>query len=301
MSTNINVISFQALEELEISLTRFSHKAREEISAAQRQIEIQTEALDEIVADGRREVQRRQEAYDAADEDDDSAYLRRKLEEAEERYNNARNWQRRAAQVCAEFERRATEATHLTDEHSDKARLFLKERLRQLYEYVAARDTGSAVGTAMALAGDALAEVTAGIFDLTAFSLPQGFGWVSIDQLRPDELTDLPSETDYKKDDLSVADMRDGLELLRTRILPDIQQNPEHATTAYFAELDVAENRSTLNSLAEIFGAYFGSNEHIWVDRIKGDEYFRIGNGRHRIAAARALGWKVIPARIEEV
>lgn len=311
MSTDVNVTSFRALEDLELSLARFSDKAREEISAAQREIEIRTEALEGIVAARRREVQWWQEAYDAADdEDDDRSHTLRKLHEAEERYDNARNWQRRVEEVCGEFERRAAEATYVTDEHSNKARLFLKARLNELHEYVGFKtnaDAGVSVGSAYmgaaARTTTALSakEVSTGVSDLAAFSLPKGFGWVRINELNPDELADLPSENDYKKDDLSAGDMRAGLELLRTRILPEIQQNPEHATREYFAELDIAENRSTSNSLAEVYGAYFGTREHIWVDRFKGDEFFRIGNGRHRIAAARQLGWTVIPARIEEV
>ena len=302
MATDVNIASFRALEDLELFFARFSDVARQGISAAQREVEIKKEALDNIVADRRREVQKWQEMYDAADdEDDDRGYILRNLHEAEERYDDARNWQRRIVGVCGEFERRVAEATYLTGEHSDKARLFLKERLRELHEYVGLKsiaDAGVTVGSAFTGTATTL---SAGVSDLTAFLLPKGFGWVKINQINPEELASLPLENEYTKDDLSAADMREGLELLRTRILPEIQQNPEHATKEYFAEIDLVENRSISNSLAEVFGAYFGPGEQIWVDRFKGDEFFRIGNGRHRIAAARELGWTAIPAKIDEV
>ena len=301
MSTGINITSLQALEDLELSLGRFSNKTREGISAVQRQIELKTEALDEIVRSRHREVEMWQEAQDTADdEEDDVDYIERKLRDAEERFDEARNWRRRIEEVCGEFERRATEAAYLADEHSHKARLFLKERLRELHEYVALKADVEAGPHSTAPAGSVTTTRANHDSDLATFSLPQGFGWIRIDQLASDDLANLPTNTEYKKDGLSAADMRAGLELLRTRILPEIQQNPENATRDYFAEIDIAENRSEpKNSLAEIFGAYFGSNYHIWVDRPNGDEYFRIGDGRHRIAAARELGWTVIPGRIQ--
>jgi len=304
MAANVNITSFRALEDLEIFFARFSDLAREGISAAQREIETRKVALDIIVEDRRREVKKWQELYDTADDEyDDRGHFLRKLHEAEERYDDARQWQHRVAEVYGEFERRAAAATYLVHGHSDKARLFLKERLRELHDYVGLKsnaDAGVTVESASTGAATGTADASAGVSDLAGFSLPKGFGWVKINQISPEGLADLPTENDYKKDGLSAADMREGLELLRTRILLEIQKNPEHATREYFAEIDLVENRSVSNSLAEIFGAYFGPDSHIWVDRFKGDEFFRIGNGRHRIAAARELGWTAIPARIDE-
>src|SRR5688500_7555585 len=129
MSATVNVASFRALEELEIAVTRFSGRARECISTALRQIELQIEALDDIAMIRRRELEKWQDAYEIADDEDDSDYILRRLQAAEERYNEACRWQRRVEEVCAEFTRRANEAAYVVDEHSDQARLFLKERL----------------------------------------------------------------------------------------------------------------------------------------------------------------------------
>lgn len=301
MSATVNVTSFRALEELEIAVARFSGRARECISTALRQIEVQIEALDDIATIRRRELEEWQDAYEIADDEDDSDYVLRRLQEAEEKYNDACRWQRRVAEVCADFTRRANEAAYVVDEHSDQARLFLKARLRELHEYAALKSNADA-GASDGLHHGTTEATSASpdLSDLTALSLPKGFAWIPVTQLAPDDLASLPKDNDYTKDDLSAADMRHGLELLRTRILPEIQQNPEHANREYFAELDVIENRSVATSLGEIFGAYFGPNNHIWVDRFKGDAFFRIGNGRHRIAAARELGWTAIPGRIDE-
>src|SRR5690349_7171652 len=224
MSDKANVASVRALEELETSLARFSNTAREAISAAQRQIDSRKDALDDVVTARRRAVERWQDEYDAADdEDDDRNYILRKLNEAEERYNDARNWQRRVEAVCGEFERRATEASHLADEHSHKARIFLKERLRELYEYVGLKsnsEVGSHLMGSAAAAGSADGhEVSIEVSDLASLSLPKGFSWIAIAELSPAVVARLPSNGDFRKG-LSPAEMREGLELLRTRILP---------------------------------------------------------------------------------
>jgi hypothetical protein len=209
-------------------------------------------------------------------------------------------------------------ATYFADEHSDRARAFLKERIRELYDYVRLKPdlmgamAGSSQPHQAAVAGAArgttetavVPVVSAGAAAASAmgrFLLPKGFGWIRLDELKPDEMAELPAERDYQKNDLSEADMREGLHLLQTRILPEIQKDPQAATRGYFSKLDAAENRSGSMRLANIFDAYFGQSDHIWVDRFKGDQYFGIGNGRHRIKAARDLGWSAIPARIVEV
>jgi hypothetical protein len=319
MSNSIDVTSLRSLEELETSMARFSSEVRGAIEAAERQIQKKTEVLDQIVADRRRAVGRWQSAYAEADyEEDNVSLIERKLEEAEENLREATRWQRRVEERCAEYHKRANQADYLGHEHSDKARGFLKARITELYEYLAVKP-GLAAGTALgsqptepgileavpiateATVGSVVTSGEAVGFAMAGLPLPKGFGWVRLDQLKPDEMESLPTENDYKKDGLSESDMKVGLELLRTRILPEIQKDPRGATKEHFSEMDGIEGRSGSNSLAGIFGAYFGADRHIWVDRFKGDQFFGIGNGRHRIKAALDLGWTAIPARIVEV
>jgi hypothetical protein len=318
MASNIHVTSTIALEELEAAIGRFSSKAQEAIEAAEHEIARRMDTLDQIIVDYKRAVNGWQRAYDEPDsEEDDVSSIRHKLEEAEDNLGEAKQWQRRAEESYSEYRKRAKQVSYLADEHSNKARAFLKDRIKELYDYAGLKPhlAGSAsanshlaqpgVLDAMLVAAEAtigsiISGGEAAVAAMTGLPLPQGFGWVRLGEIRPDEMSDLPAKNDYKKNELSESDMREGLELLRTRILPEIQKNPA-ATIEHFAELDAVESRSGSKSLANIFRAYFGTNDHIWVDRFKGDQFFGIGNGRHRIRAARDLGWSAIPARVVEV
>jgi hypothetical protein len=319
MSNGLNVESLQSLEELETLTARFSSEMQEGIAAIERQIQRKMEQLDQIVADRHRAVAEWQSTYDGADEEeDDVGFIQRKLAEAEDNLRHANQWQRRLEEAYAEYGKHARLANYLADEHSAKARAFLKERTRELYDYVElkpdlsggmAESSPSHQPVFAGPASDAMettvvSVVSAGeaaAFEMGRLLLPKGFGWIRLDELRPDEMAELPAERDYRKNDLSEADMREGLQLLQTRILPEIQTNPAAATRDYFSKLDAAESRSGSKSLAKIFDAYFGQSDHIWVDRFKGDQFFGIGNGRHRIKAAHDLGWSAVPARIIEV
>lgn len=318
MSNSINVTSLRSLEELETSIARFSSEVRETIEATGHEIQRKAEALDQIVADRRRTVADWRAAYEGADdEEDDVDFIRQKLDQAEEDFRDAKQWQRRVEELCAEYNKRAKQAAYLGDEHSDKARGFLKARITELYDYLAVKPsvaTGTPVGSQSsgpgildaalvateATVGSVVSSGEAVAFAMAGLPLPKGFGWVRLDELKPDEMENLPAENDYKKDGLCESDMQEGLELLRTRILPEIQKDPKAATKEHFSELDAVDGRSGSKSLASIFAAYFGADRHIWVDRYKGDQFFGIGNGRHRIKAALDLGWSAIPARIEE-
>jgi hypothetical protein len=319
MSKSISVTSLRSLEELETSIARFSSEVREAIEASERQIQKKTEVLDQIVADRRRAVARWQSAYDEADyEENDIGFIQRKLEEAEENLREATRWQRQVEERCAEYNKRAKQVAYLGREHSDKARGFLRARIAELYEYLEVKPSPAAGATlgsqpsepgildavliaTEATVGSVVSSGEAVSFALVGLPLPKGFGWFRLDELKPDEMEGLPTQNDYQKDGLSESDMQEGLELLRTRILPEIQKDPEGATKEHFSELDGIEGRSGSKSLASIFGAYFGADRHIWVDRFKDDQFFGIGNGRHRIKAALDLGWTAIPARIVEV
>ncbi|MCU1263948.1 MAG: hypothetical protein JWM21_266 [Acidobacteria bacterium] len=311
--------SLRALEELEASIARFSSEVLEGIEATEHEIQRKAEVLDQIVADRRRALAGWQATYDEADdEEDDVGFIQRKLEEAEEGFREARQWQRKVEELCGGYDKCAKQTAFLGDGHSDKARGFLRARITELCDYLALkpgpaggatsgaqpREPGildAVLSAAEATVDSVVSAGEAGAFAMTGLPLPKGFGWVRLEDLRPDEMAELPPQNDYRKNDLSESDMRAGLELLRTRILPVIQKDPATANREHFAELDATESRSGSESLANIFSAYFGPSDHIWVDRFKGDKFFGIGNGRHRIKAARDLGWTAVPARIDEV
>lgn len=294
--SNINISSISSLEELEATIGRFASEAREAIESAQRQIRRKTELLDQIVADRRRAVAGWQSACDESEDEEDNRSIQKNLEEAEEELREAKKWQRRVEEACADYKKQMNQAHYLAEKHNDKARLFLRARIEELHSYVGLKPHFS---QSQVSAGSVTSAAETSSFEITSIPLPQGFGWLLLDDLMPDEIQTLPAESDYRKG-VSEAEMMEGLRLLQTQILPEIQKDP-NAAVEHFAGLDAAEKRVGANSFADIFRAYFGTDHQIRVSRFRGDRFFRIENGRHRIKAAKSLGWNAVPAQIIEV
>lgn len=294
--TTVNVNSIDSLEDLATSIARFASVATEAIEAAQRQIQKKIECLDQVISDRRRAISVLQSVCDDADDDDDLDSLRKQFEEAEEELRVARRWRRVVEEVCADYKKPESQANHLASKHADKSRLFLKTRISELNAFIASKPDSSRIvfnnshGTG--------SEPT-DIAPITSLSLPKRFGWVQLDDLMTADMDELPTESDYRKG-ISESEMQEGLGLLQTRVLPEIQNDESAANIEHFLDLDRAEKRSGPNSLANIFAAYFGDSR-IRVSRLAGDPHFRIENGRHRIKAARDLGWNAVPAEIVEV
>jgi hypothetical protein len=288
----VNVNSIGSLEDLEASMMRFASETKNAIEAAQREIQKKTELLDQIVAERRRAVSVLQAACDDGD-DEHSGCIEKQLEEAEDDLREAKKWQRRVEEACAEYQKHESRADHLAGKHADRSRIFLKARIAELYKYISFKPHSSrSIAGASQSQGSGSSEVGA----ITSLPLPAGFSWLNLDEV---DMERLPAEGDYRKG-ISEAEMKDGLELLQTRVLPEIQKEQSAATIEHFLELDVAEGRSGSSSLANIFASYFGDS-NIYVSRYQGDRYFKIGNGRHRIKAAKDLGWNAVPARVVEV
>jgi hypothetical protein len=290
--SKIKVDSIGSLEELEICIARFAVETKDAIEAIERQIEQKAERLDQIVAERRRVVSDLLADSESTDDEQDRRAIQKQLEAAEEELREAKNWQRRVQETCAAHQKNLKRVDYLAGKHTDRGRTFLKAQVAQLYEYVEFKPSRAASN------GGALFQ-TAPALSLTRMGLPAGFGWISLDDLNPDDTKGLSAESDYRKG-FSESDMKEGLRLLRDRVLPEIQRDPSAATIWHFTELDNAEQRSGVNSLADIFAAYFGDSQ-IKVSRYQGQRYFNIGNGRHRIKAARDLGWDAVPGRIVEV
>jgi hypothetical protein len=293
--SGININSIASLEELEASIARFATETKNAVEAIQRQVQTKTELLNQIVAERRRVVAKLQAACEAADNEQEARLVQKRLEQAEEELGEARRWQSKVEEARAGYKKHIQQASYLAENHLDKSRVFLRSRVKDLYDYLGLSPRSSMTITTAGLSADSA------VLNPTPSSilLPAGFGWISFNDLMPEEMQQLPDSNDYRKG-LSEIEMQDGLRLLQTRILPEIQKDPDAVTVERFLELDRAENRSGANSMANIFAAYFG-NDRIQVSRMEGDQHFRIGNGRHRIKAAQGLGWTSLPGKIVEV
>jgi hypothetical protein len=133
--------------------------------------------------------------------------------------------------------------------------------------------------------------------DLSDTPLPQGFRWVAIASLEGQ----LPvGEGEWKKG-VSKEQMRRSLGVLQTDVLARMVGSPDIAYDA-FVDLDRRAGRITTfgfvhpKSMANIYSVFFGLSPV--VAGSSGAGGFTIIDGRHRIAAARELGWTHIPAKI---
>lgn len=313
MTNVINVTSFEALQMLEARINRFSSCVTEALDDVEHVIRAKMESLDHAVRERKREVARWQDAYDEADpEDDDVSYMLRRLEDAQEELDNAKRWRRRVEQAYATYASKAKEARSICTSDAARARTVLKEKIESLHEYANLRVesvTGIPIGSDSRAPGigDAIFAVAEEVIGrgvdaletsvemLTNLLLPTGFKWIELDRIETGGLDEVPGDDEFRK--LPKSDMIEGINLLRTRILPAIQNDPSGTNEDYFAELDRQEGRVGVNSLKNIYEAYF-RGEAIRVEQIDGSGHYRIDHGRHRLKIATELGWPAIPASI---
>lgn len=302
MTRGIKVTSFSALEELEEGVGVFAAKCLAALDEAQPEIRRALGELEKRRRRCEREVARRRRAYDEADRDeDDMALLARKLEEAEDELRKVRGWQRRAEEQYQDYSRRAEVARRVAAESAPAGRTFLRRKLAELYEYLSFEASEASAGRAGSAHGSGSSVGSgAGLSEeqtpMESFPLPPEYRWVKLSEIDPTEVGNLPTPEQFKG--VGYENTRAGLELLRGKILPAMQQKPGVADRDYFYEVDRQSGREeVVNSLRGVYDSYFGGDA-IWVDKSPGDRYFRIGNGRHRIKAALDMGLDAVPVKV---
>lgn len=147
MSGQIQVNSLSALEQLETAIGRFASRFSEALADAERELARKCDQLEEITDDRRRAVSYCQQAYDAADpEEDDVRELARRLEAAEDDLSEARRWRAMIEDSCAAYLRKSGQGKLLSTEHTRKARVVLKQKIDELHAYVSLQADASAAG-----------------------------------------------------------------------------------------------------------------------------------------------------------
>lgn len=312
MSDPIQVNSFSSLEELETAISTFSARFSEVLEDAEREIERKRQLIDDAIEDRRRRVGYWQQEYDSADPDeDDIGAISYRLEEAENDLKEARRWQRRIEESYSSYSKQASRSTFLCTEDTRKAHAVLREKIKALYEYAALNPELSEASAMYAASGPGVLDGVLGAAELVAesgvgtiepsadalssFILPRGFQWISLDRIDPADLKELPNDDEFRK--MPKQDMTMGMELFRTRILPEIQRNPNAVGSDYFWQVDQREGRTGANSLRNIYDAYFGG-ERIRVESAGQSGYYRLDHGRHRVKLATELGWIAVPVSL---
>jgi hypothetical protein len=311
MSEGADIASPEILAELCAALKRFSEQGQETLAAARRDIEQTLETLQDRCDERRRELVRCKQEYNSADpEEDDLGYLANRVEEAQDQLREANRWLRRSQEAYENFRRDALRFDELVTNQSERAILFLRQRQKELEDYLALRMDGDAPAASSSgllqgivggleqatrdAVGSTLAAASNVLSRLTDAPLPPGFRWIRLDQLSEQATRELPDEGDYRK--VSQEAVRHGLELLRLEILPAIAQNPT-VDSFYFEQVDQRAGRDPAEGARSAYDAFFGS-ESIAVDPTLDGEQWNITNGRHRIKIAQELGWPAVPARI---
>jgi len=134
--------------------------------------------------------------------------------------------------------------------------------------------------------------------DLTKYAMPAGYHWIPLEEIRQEEVL---SKNEFRKVDR--ATMVRGMAALPV-VLEQMQGRlalGRAEISSYFRRLDRQAGRSYEEGLQRVYDAFFGNDDHIRLSRFRGDPFWAITNGRHRIQIARELGWRAIPAVAEEV
>lgn len=299
MNKGADVSSIQTLQDLAAALKNFSRRRRELLDDVERSVSRRIERLEERRDGWERELGRRRDDYESADEEDDSYHLQMRVEEAEENLQQAERWLERVREAAISYTRSARTLAAGDDE---RAFAFLQDRIAELEKYLAIKLDSGSTGSAFSFKGPGILPnaigaleqtVASGLEGITQSILPPGFDWVPLSSIGAEEMANLPSDDNYPK--YSKAEMQRGFEVLRRDVLPAIQRGG--ADSDYFGKLDQEAGREFEHGTKRIYEAFFG-DEPITLDRkLDGTEY-GITSGGHRIKVAREQGWPAVPAKL---
>ena len=299
MNKGANVGSLQTLQDLAAALKSFSRRRRELLNDLESPLARRMERLEERRDAWEREMNRRRDEYEGADEEDDSYHLQMRFEEAEENLQQVERWLERVRGVAISYMRCARRLSAGDDE---RAIAFLQDRIAELEKYLAIQVDSSQPGSTFPFEGlgilpnaiGALEQTVAyGLDCITEFILPLGFTWVPLSSVSADEMANLPADDDYPK--ISKIEMLRGFEVLQRDVLPAIKQSG--ADSDYFFKLDKVSGKDVGNGVQRIYDAFFG-DEPITLDRKLNSTEYGVTSGRHRIKVAREQGWPAVPAKL---
>lgn len=300
MAGGIHLNSIRSLEDLALALSVFASDCRETVAAAQADISRCVSILEDRCRAKLLAIQSLQYDYENTDSDDhdERTSLRYEIMLAEEAYERARSSLSSAEQAAFEFMRAASRAREVADYRIPEACAFLRQKVYELNEYVAAQPGGGGPAGVASAARDAPAPAKV---SLTDFALPGGFRWVRLDEIEPRELAGLPSADDFIRVPYEV--MKAGLGVLKEKILPALKETGGRADREYFRLLDEEGGGDARGGALKIFDAFFDTrfNKHPRVERFKGSPHYVIKNGRHRMKVAKDLGWDAFPAEAVDV
>lgn len=288
----------EAILEMEAACARFAAAVTDRLPGVATDLRQVSEALEERRAELRGEMARLRDEIASADEDTDTGYLERQIEDAEEEQSRLRRRLQRLDDAAAAYQREARKMELLASDGVSRAREFLRGTSDDLKAYLATNlDGDSAPGGSASPAGSGIAP--AGFSDLTRMPLPEGFVWVPISEIdRSPDRGGFEDEPQFEK--VPRDEMVRGFDALRGEVLPALASLGAEQCAAWCMARDQQTGRTVENGVQRVFEAFFGQ-DHIYLTRGRDQAHFDVTSGKHRIHVAAGLGWPAVPARVSDL
>ena len=299
MKGKVDLRSFDLLRDLDLALSRFANTASETMQTMERELRQAEEELEDRIRICQRDLNYWKQAYKSAHKEQDKRYAAHKLETSLETLRRTNYYLNFLSEKQQAYHSQAERLKELVTENTFKARHYLRKSLENLQSYAAVQFSGSNVHSTLSSGSGKSGSATSEekfkfpIDQKASFShnpLPEGYRWVSIDQI---DLKEIPKDIKFEK--TSSDEMKTGFSILQNKILPALKKDPSR-DSEYFRKQDIKSALDYLNGCQRIYEAFFG-HSHIRLERYGNDPLYSITNGRHRIAIARELGWDALPAK----
>ena len=297
-------VRYEAIAKFEAALGRFAQASLERIKAAETTISRTADKLEDRRSELRSEMSRLQSAISNADDEDDTSWEQRQLEEVETELSNVRRWQSKIEESVQRYKREAQRQEELSTGTTTEARAYLRGLLSDLSAYFALQKDaglGSSLGSIAVPAGIAgnSGGSESGVFDPTSFSLPPGYRWVRITEIdTKGELANVQSYQAFEK--VPYDEMQRGFHALRHEVLPAMNGTANPAGVDAFASRDAAAGVAYEHGLQRVYEAFFG-DDPIYLSRGRDAELFSVTSGRHRIKTAMDAGWTAVPVKASDL
>jgi len=288
--------SLRTLETFEAALRRFAAIADSTVESATGRFRMRVEALGHGVRRAESEVDTLRGLL-AGDAEGDEVETSFRLEEAEDRLERIRGHLRSVEELSEAYSRSASRFRSTTDQQLLVGLAELSRATDLIRHYHAVHFDEARPGSSQTVTAISANHIPAAAPVVrSADDLPSGFVWIPIDQIEQSEFDTVDS---FPK--IAEEDMRQGLQLLKAELLPFLATFRGSSVQSALAEEDRRAGRQPPVSLLEVYHAFFGRQDYVYLTRGRHDTHFRVTNGRHRIKVAKELGWAAIPGQLKDL
>ena len=130
--------SIPAIQNMELASARLARAVVDRLPSVECEVRQASDALEDRTRELRREISHLHNKISSADNDEDTSWESRRIEEAEEALASLRQRSRRLAEVSANYMTHASKLNHLATDHAIQTREFLRGTVDDLKAYFAA-------------------------------------------------------------------------------------------------------------------------------------------------------------------